>query len=634
MESHRNRCRTAEPPSRPGSDAADIVRLSHRKSNVISISASGVLTFRSPPDYESPHDSNERNVYKVTVRASDGSLADSRNVTVTAADRTSGDSDRLEATDEFTVTVEPNAPAKVAGLTGTPGTVRGTIKLDWDPADRAEDYEVAQWRQRTLIPGIFDWVVLGASEVTIDVADTSAVVRGLEGGETYRHRVRGVRGTGSGRVEGEWSDHVDTTLTLPAKVQGLSGAPGTNHGEINLSWNAAAGASGYQVRQSESGNDWVVLQPGASGLTIADTTAVVSDLDPDETYRYQVRGTNVHGDGDWSDATPSIDPRDERPDKPQDLKADNIIGLRGFTLEWQAVAGANGYKVLITPSSNSHQIDYSGETAEVTGLTPETHYAFRVRASKTYQGSSLLSALSDPVRRDGPRPTSIGHQEDHTVEYRMGTITTAPGLPFGFPDPAAVIRAAIQPAAEAWNQAAAQLNKALAICAFGTCAGSNHDGWTVTVKTVSVNTKDTGDTDGSNHGVGCGRSVACVKASVADDHLRDMSLIIEEPAWECRGNSKTGTCTQRRIFWTDESMHHEAKIRGLPVGSPPSYFFYMVPTMTHEFGHTLGLPDFYRDDETDLDTLPDAVMHSGVGIHKEDEKQLEAIYAYHDSASH
>ena len=87
MESHRNRCRTAEPPSRPGSDAADIVRLSHRKSNVISISASGVLTFRSPPDYESPHDSNERNVYKVTVRASDGSLADSRNVTVTVTNR-------------------------------------------------------------------------------------------------------------------------------------------------------------------------------------------------------------------------------------------------------------------------------------------------------------------------------------------------------------------------------------------------------------------------------------------------------------------------------------------------------------------------------------------------------------------
>ena len=48
-----------------------------------SISGSGVLSFNTSPDYETPHDSNRNNVYKVTVRASDGSLSASRNVTVT-----------------------------------------------------------------------------------------------------------------------------------------------------------------------------------------------------------------------------------------------------------------------------------------------------------------------------------------------------------------------------------------------------------------------------------------------------------------------------------------------------------------------------------------------------------------------
>ena len=52
-----------------------------------SISSSGVLSFNSPPDYESPHDSDRNNVYKVTVRASDGSLSASRNVTVTVTNR-------------------------------------------------------------------------------------------------------------------------------------------------------------------------------------------------------------------------------------------------------------------------------------------------------------------------------------------------------------------------------------------------------------------------------------------------------------------------------------------------------------------------------------------------------------------
>ena len=685
----------------------------------------GVLKFEDAPDFESPQDSRPYNSYKVTIRASDGRLATSVNVTinvtdvnekpavapppiadqtitasvfreislqgrftdpdgdtltytaetsrpriatasvnasdntltlaalsagsaritVTAADRSSGHADRLTVAQVFTVTVEPHAPAKVTGLMGMSGSIRGTIDLDWNPADRADDYEVEQWRRRLLRPD--DWVLLTASEVTIDTANSSAVVRGLEGGETYRHRVRGTRGTGANKVEGAWSDELETTLTLPDKVTGLNGAPGTNHGEIDLVWNDAVGANGYQVQQRTPGNDWVVLSPLSSGFNINDTTAVVSDLDPDETYRYQVRGTNVHGEGDWSDATEMIAAHDERPDKPAGLDASYMIGLRGVALDWQAAGGAAAYEVRITPTPSTQQTVFSGESAEITGLVPETQYRFIVRARKTYRGTPLYSLWSDPVRRDGPRPTSIGHQEDHAVGYKVRPLTAAPGLPAGFPDPAAAIRAALQPAADAWNNAAAQLNKGMKICAFRSCAGSNHDGWAVTVKTVSMNTKDAGETDGGDHESGCGRSVACVKAEVtADDHLRNMSLIIEEPAWECRG-SKKSTCAQHlRIYWTNVQGDDMTRAVDMTTGSTVGLYYYIVPTMTHEFGHTLGLHDFYLDETTGLNgilngvmlpnavTLQGAVMHTGDVINDEDKKQLEAIYAYHDSASH
>ena len=46
------------------------------------ISAAGVLTFRDPPDYERPADSGRNNVYNVQVRASDGSLTGTLDVTV------------------------------------------------------------------------------------------------------------------------------------------------------------------------------------------------------------------------------------------------------------------------------------------------------------------------------------------------------------------------------------------------------------------------------------------------------------------------------------------------------------------------------------------------------------------------
>ncbi len=46
----------------------------------------GDLTFRVTPDFENPHDSNRRNDYKVTIRASDGELAVDKNVTVNVTD--------------------------------------------------------------------------------------------------------------------------------------------------------------------------------------------------------------------------------------------------------------------------------------------------------------------------------------------------------------------------------------------------------------------------------------------------------------------------------------------------------------------------------------------------------------------
>ena len=46
----------------------------------------GVLTFKSAPDYETPADMDEDNVYEVTVEAGDGTNMDTQDVTVTVTD--------------------------------------------------------------------------------------------------------------------------------------------------------------------------------------------------------------------------------------------------------------------------------------------------------------------------------------------------------------------------------------------------------------------------------------------------------------------------------------------------------------------------------------------------------------------
>ncbi len=69
-------------------------------------------------------------------------------------------------------------------------------------------------------------------------------------------------------------------------------------------------------------------------------------------------------------------------------------------------------------------------------------------------------------------------------------------------------------------------------------------------------------------------------------------------------------------------------------GNTIGEYFYIGATFIHEFGHTLGLPDFY--DHPTLMNLP-AVMdnpHTNMTITDEDLAQLGAIYAVHDSSDH
>lgn len=62
---------------------------------------------------------------------------------------------------------------------------------------------------------------------------------------------------------------------------------------------------------------------------------------------------------------------------------------------------------------------------------------------------------------------------------------------------------------------------------------------------------------------------------------------------------------------------------------PTRYYVHMGRIMLHEFGHTLGLSDFYLDTKTGLIGLTNAVMYEGYEIHEEDIERMRAIYSLH-----
>ena len=101
------------------------------------ISSRGVLTFASPPDYETPTDSGGNNTYEVTVQASDGTHTPTQTLTVTVTNLDEDGSVTLTTT-----TSRPQAGTVVEATLddpdgGTRNTVwrwaRSTNRRDWTP---------------------------------------------------------------------------------------------------------------------------------------------------------------------------------------------------------------------------------------------------------------------------------------------------------------------------------------------------------------------------------------------------------------------------------------------------------------------------------------------------------------------
>ena len=136
----------------------------------------------------------------------------------------------------------------------------------------------------------------------------------------------------------------------------------------------------------------------------------------------------------------------------------------------------------------------------------------------------------------------------------------------------------------------------------------------------------------ANNSGGCGDSYACVQpgternSSGPGKHMVNMTMVFEEPGFQCDNKS----CSiQSEIVWTNVSPNHGMRPMGSTPAAPKLYVF-VGYIMLHEFGHTLGLPDFYEDTstlkgETAIMNLP----WDAQNIRDEDIRQLKAIYILH-----
>ena len=375
------------------------------------VPATGVLTFRTAPNYEDPKDSDTGNTYVVGVTATSGAGEREKTATQTVT---------VTVTDVNTEAPgKPAAPA-VSAASATSLTVNWSAPSNAGPA--ITDYDV-QYRAGNS----GDWSDGGHVGTAV-----TATLTGLSQNTSYQVQVRASNDEGTG----DWSEAgVGTTSAnaAPSAPTDLSAiADGST--QIDLSWNApasdgGAAVTGYRIEVSENGGTtWTDLAADTGDTA---TTYTHSGLDPGTMRHYQVSAINTAGTGTASNvarATTDAAP----PEAPAGLSA-TASAPDQIDLAWSAPANdggsaITGYRIESSPDGSSSWSDLVADTNSDataysdTGLSAGTTRHYRVSAinsagtsdpsnidfATTPAADALTASFADlPATHDGSSPFTV-----------------------------------------------------------------------------------------------------------------------------------------------------------------------------------------------------------------------------------
>ena len=244
-----------------------------------SISSAGVLSFSTPPAYESPADSDTDNVYRVTIEASDGTTTAKRDVIVTV-------------TNETEVAARPNSAA-----TGAP-TITGTAQVGQTLT--ASPTGISDADGLSNVSYIYQWTAddgTGDSDIT-DATDSTYTLVDEDAGKTIKVEV-----SFTDDAENAESLTSAATAAVAATVPGVLGGltvSVNDTGKLDLSWEApdkdgGSAIAGYKVQWKEAADSWDT-PADVSETTVAGTAHTVSGLTDGVEYTFRVVAVNEVGD--------------------------------------------------------------------------------------------------------------------------------------------------------------------------------------------------------------------------------------------------------------------------------------------------------------------------------------------------
>ncbi len=202
---------------------------------------------------------------------------------------------------------------------------------------------------------------------------------------TYYLRLRAVNNTGNSDPSPSIS-----VVTLPNAPINLS-ASGVGATSLTVNWTSPGGTlDSYELVVSTGGNPVQTLNPGGGA-----TSQVVSGLNPNTTYSFQLRAKNGQGFSD-----PVSVSQLTLPAAPSNLMASNV-SQTGFKLDWTLPGGAlTGLEVQYATSSNFSGAtivpiaDGTATSLTLTNLSQNTTYYVRVLAKNATGNSDPSTSIS------------------------------------------------------------------------------------------------------------------------------------------------------------------------------------------------------------------------------------------------
>ena len=268
-------------------------------------------------------------------------------------------------------------------LQATRGTTSGRVNLTWTRIPGATSYE---WQFRT------ESGDYGSSRST----ERTSVTHDGTVGTTYVYRVRAIKGTGSDRVESDWSNEASTLsggTVKPGTPSGLT-ATQSSRGPILVSWSPVTGATAYEYRWKYGSRAYITT---ATGNVTSHTIVLVEDA---TTYSFQVRARNLGGTSGWSSTftlttrAAELDP----PDTPTGLRV--VTNSPGrYNASWNAVTGATAYTLALWSRKTGWVYHKTTSNSRVGTGVEGRAYAFQVRAENADGRSGWTSSFTVVIQK-------------------------------------------------------------------------------------------------------------------------------------------------------------------------------------------------------------------------------------------